>query len=125
MSSELISAYKKLNELGHAYSIETYEKDQLIGGMYGILTGKIFSGESMYQKRQDAAKAAVYALICFCRKTKIQIIDIQITNTNLNDLGMQIISRNEYEQILKKHNQEEINKDLIEKYQNSIDLKFT
>ncbi|MDR0408755.1 MAG: leucyl/phenylalanyl-tRNA--protein transferase [Campylobacteraceae bacterium] len=100
ITGEMIKAYCELFETGFAHSIESYdEHGVLAGGLYGVCMGNIFCGESMFSIKQDASKAALYAL---SKKVgeKRGIIDCQIMNTHLSSLGAVNISRNEFLQIL-------------------------
>ncbi len=95
-------AYNKLHDYGYAYSFETYRDDALVGGLYGVLLGKIFIGESMFSLKSDASKVAFMGLVDFCLKNDIKIIDCQFYTPHLESLGGEFISRKEYSDFLSK-----------------------
>ncbi|MFX4217804.1 leucyl/phenylalanyl-tRNA--protein transferase [Aliarcobacter butzleri] len=101
ISEEFIKAYTNLHELDIAFSIECYLKDELIGGLYGVLIGDIFCGESMFSLVPDASKVAFYHLCQQAKQNGIKIIDCQVYNDHLASLGAFEITRNEYFNLLK------------------------
>ncbi|BAK70756.1 leucyl/phenylalanyl-tRNA--protein transferase [Aliarcobacter butzleri] len=101
ISEEFIKAYTNLHELDIAFSIECYLKDELVGGLYGILIGDIFCGESMFSLVPDASKVAFYHLCQQAKQNGIKIIDCQVYNDHLASLGAFEITRNEYFNLLK------------------------
>jgi leucyl/phenylalanyl-tRNA--protein transferase len=96
ISEEFIQAYTNLYELGIASSIETYKDGELVGGLYGILVGDVFCGESMFAKQTDASKVAFYHLCKQASQNGIKLIDCQVHNDHLASLGAKEISREEY-----------------------------
>ena len=100
ISEEFIEAYTTLHELDIAFSIECYLDDELVGGLYGLLIGDIFCGESMFAKVTDASKVAFYHLCQQAEKNDIKLIDCQVYNDHLASLGASEISREEYFEIL-------------------------
>jgi leucyl/phenylalanyl-tRNA--protein transferase len=87
----MIDAYVKLHELGYAKSVEVWNKDELIGGLYGIDIGNgVFSGESMFAKESNASKIA---FITFIQNTNYKLIDCQVFTNHLESLGAEEISR--------------------------------
>ena len=96
ISEEFIIAYTQLFELGFAHSIETYLDGELVGGLYGVLVGDIFCGESMFAHKRDASKAAFYYLCKQAEQNEIKIIDCQVHNEHLESLGAREIPRKEY-----------------------------
>ncbi|MEV9529463.1 leucyl/phenylalanyl-tRNA--protein transferase [Aliarcobacter butzleri] len=101
ISEEFIKAYTNLHELDIAFSIECYLKDELVGGLYGVLIGDIFCGESMFSFVPDASKVAFYHLCQQAKQNGIKIIDCQVYNDHLASLGAFEITRNEYFNLLK------------------------
>ena len=101
ISEEFIKAYTNLHKLDIAFSIECYLKDELVGGLYGVLIGDIFCGESMFSLVPDASKVAFYHLCQQAKQNGIKIIDCQIYNDHLASLGAFEITRNEYFNLLK------------------------
>lgn len=87
ITEEFISGYNELHNLGYAHSLEVYEDDRLIGGLYGIGIGKCFSGESMFHRVPNASK---YAFICLAQEMQrlnFHFIDCQILNSYTKSLG--------------------------------------
>ena len=102
ISEEFIKAYTNLHKLDIAFSIECYLKDELVGGLYGVLIGDIFCGESMFSLVPDASKVAFYHLCQQAKQNGIKIIDCQVYNGHLASLGAFEITRNEYFNLLKE-----------------------
>jgi leucyl/phenylalanyl-tRNA--protein transferase len=90
INSEMVLAYKELNRIGICQSIETYENNQLIGGLYGISMGKVFFGESMFSIKNNASKVALEFLV---NQMDFELIDCQVENEHLKSLGAQNIPR--------------------------------
>ncbi|MCG3660814.1 leucyl/phenylalanyl-tRNA--protein transferase [Aliarcobacter butzleri] len=101
ISEEFIKAYTNLHKLDIAFSIECYLKDELVGGLYGVLIGDIFCGESMFSLVPNASKVAFYHLCQQAKQNGIKIIDCQVYNDHLASLGAFEITRNEYFNLLK------------------------
>ena len=102
ISEDFINAYTILHELDIAFSIECYLDDELVGGLYGLLIGDIFCGESMFAKVTDASKVAFYHLCQQAEKNGIKLIDCQVYNDHLASLGAAEISRVEYFKLLEE-----------------------
>ncbi|MEA3288681.1 MAG: leucyl/phenylalanyl-tRNA--protein transferase [Campylobacterota bacterium] len=100
ISDEFITAYNNLHKLGYAFSIETYLEGKLVGGLYGLMTGDIFCGESMFSEVSDASKVAFYHLCSQAEQNGIKLIDCQVYNKHLASLGAKEISREDYFKIL-------------------------
>ncbi len=105
ISSAFVAAYARLHELGLARSIEVWEPgpagDELVGGLYGVLLGGFFGGESMFHRRTDASKAALDHLIDRCRAGGVRLVDAQVPTPHLRSIGAVEIPREEYLQRLK------------------------
>ncbi|WP_279044191.1 leucyl/phenylalanyl-tRNA--protein transferase [Cedecea davisae] len=100
ITAEIVEAYLRLHELGHAYSIEVWESGELVGGMYGVAQGALFCGESMFSRRVNASKTA---LLVFCQhflRHGGKLIDCQVLNEHTASLGVQEIPRRDYLQAL-------------------------
>lgn len=96
ITPEIIDAYKRLHELGHAHSIEVWEDKVLVGGVYGVAQGSLFCGESMFSRRENASKTA---LLVFCQHFLSyggKLIDCQVLNAHTASLGAIEIPRREY-----------------------------
>jgi leucyl/phenylalanyl-tRNA--protein transferase len=96
----MIEAYCKLNELGIAKSIEVWQNEELVGGLYGIDLGRIFCGESMFSKVSNASKVAFIALVNQLRKENYSLVDCQVYNPHLETLGCREIDRIEFMELL-------------------------
>ncbi len=93
---EMMDAYLKLHELGHAHSVEVWEGDVLIGGLYGVLLNHIFFAESMFSRQRDASKMALAKLSERAETEGWRLIDCQFHTGHLESLGAREISRNEF-----------------------------
>jgi len=102
ITDEMQKAYIKLHEAGFAHSVETYLDDRLVGGLYGILLGKAFFGESMFHIERDASKIALYALVNRLTEWGFHFIDVQQETDHLKSLGAESISRNKFLKLLKQ-----------------------
>ena len=100
ITSEMIEAYVKLHELGFAKSVEVWQNNELVGGLYGIDLGTIFCGESMFTKVSNASKVAFITLVENLKIRKYKLIDCQVHNDHLESLGAREIEREEFMQIL-------------------------
>lgn len=101
ITNDMIEAYCKLNELGIAKSVEVWQNDELVGGLYGIDLGHIFCGESMFSKVSNASKVAFIALVNQLKKNNYKLLDCQVYNEYLESLGCREIDRTDFMQILK------------------------
>lgn len=99
ITSEMKTAYIHLHELGAAHSVEVWHKDQLVGGLYGIVVNKVFCGESMFSVMANASKAAFISL---CQSGRFILIDCQVPNDHLMSLGAGLMPRQDYLKILQE-----------------------
>lgn len=90
---EMVDAYCRLHELGHAHSVESWEGEELVGGLYGVALGRVFFGESMFALRPDASKVALVHLVNRLRERRYELIDCQVTTAHLKRLGAREIPR--------------------------------
>jgi len=93
ITSDMLEAYINLFRLGIAHSVEVWENDQLVGGLYGIHINSVFCGESMFSKVSNASKAA---LIWLCQNMNYKLIDCQVHTSHLESLGAGFISMDHY-----------------------------
>lgn len=100
---EIIEAYSLLHDMGYAHSIEAWQDGQLVGGLYGVVIGKVFFGESMFAKVSDASKVAFATLIERLKNAGFEMIDCQIPSAHLKSLGAREISREEFMQHLQEN----------------------
>ncbi|TRX38977.1 leucyl/phenylalanyl-tRNA--protein transferase [Flavobacterium restrictum] len=101
ISNEMIEAYCKLNELGIAKSVEVWQNNELVGGLYGIDLGHVFCGESMFSKVSNASKVGFIALTKQLKNDNYRLLDCQVYNEHLESLGCRKIDRVDFVAILK------------------------
>ncbi len=101
ISDRMYKSYQKLHDKGHAHSVEVWQKEKLVGGLYGVAIGKVFFGESMFSKASDASKIALVALCGQLSEWGFNIIDTQVETAHLKSLGAQLITRTHFESLLK------------------------
>lgn len=95
---EMIAAYTELHKLGYAHSVEVWEAGELVGGLYGIRLGRVFCGESMFSKRDNASQ---YGFIRFLQENPaIELIDCQVYTEYLERLGAEEIPRKDFLNLL-------------------------
>jgi leucyl/phenylalanyl-tRNA--protein transferase len=97
ITDEMKEAYVELYKKGIAKSVEVWQNDELVGGLYGVDMGTIFCGESMFSKASNASKVAFIHLV---KSEKYKFIDCQVYNPHLASLGAEEISRNEFLELL-------------------------
>ncbi|WP_016988591.1 leucyl/phenylalanyl-tRNA--protein transferase [Flavobacterium sp. ACAM 123] len=102
ITNDMIEAYCKLNELGIAKSIEVWQNQELVGGLYGIDLGRVFCGESMFSKVSNASKVAFIALVNQLKKENYSLVDCQVYNPHLESLGCREIDRTEFMELLQE-----------------------
>lgn len=96
INTDMITAYQGLHQQGLAYSIEVWEADTLIGGLYGLKLGQAFFGESMFHRVTDASKVAFFALMRLCALSGFRWVDCQLPNDHLLSLGASVVSRDQF-----------------------------
>jgi len=96
ITKEMIAAYNDLHLAGFAHSIECWQGDKMVGGLYGVRIGKVFFAESMFRVVDNASKMAVYFLHDYMLETDGKLIDIQIMSPHLKSLGAIDINRDEF-----------------------------
>lgn len=101
LSAEMIAAYEDLFSLGYCHSVEIWAGAELVGGLYGVSLGRSFFGESMFHRRTDASKIALYALSQTLFHSNFVMIDMQLPTPHLLSLGGRLIERGDFEQLLK------------------------
>jgi leucyl/phenylalanyl-tRNA--protein transferase len=101
ITNDMIEAYCKLHELGIAKSVEVWQDEVLVGGLYGIDLGDVFCGESMFSKVSNASKAAFITLVNQLKKEDYKLLDCQVYNPHLESLGCREIDRTDFMEILK------------------------
>jgi leucyl/phenylalanyl-tRNA--protein transferase len=103
LNGDMIASYEQLHALGFGHSIETYDGERLVGGLYGLQLGQVFFGESMFSIGRDASKVALARLIEECRARDIRVIDCQVASGHLASLGAREVSRSEFAALLRRY----------------------
>src|SRR6266545_1849522 len=93
---ELRAAYSRLHRLGHAHSLEVWRGEDLLGGLYGVSVGGVFTGESMFHRATDASKVALVDLVAWLAEGGGCLIDVQVLTAHLARLGAREIPRGDY-----------------------------
>lgn len=101
ITNDMTEAYCRLHELGYAKSVEVWQGEELVGGLYGIDLGHIFCGESMFSKVSNASKVAFIALAKYLEQENYRVLDCQVHNNHLESLGATEILREDFLEILK------------------------
>jgi leucyl/phenylalanyl-tRNA--protein transferase len=96
VTSDMVAAYHRLHQLGHAHSVEAWLDGELVGGVYGVSIGGLFAGESMFHRVSDASKVALVHLFGRLRYRGYVLFDTQILNEHTRSLGAYTIPRSEY-----------------------------
>ena len=96
ITPEMQYAYIQLHQLNHAHSLEVWLGDELVGGLYGIAVGGVFCGESMFSNVPDASKIALVALSGTLFSEGFELIDCQLPNPHLENMGAVEIPRSEF-----------------------------
>lgn len=87
ISHEIEDAFKELHRAGHAHSVETWQGDELVGGLYGLALGGTFCGESMFSRASNASKAALVHLAQHLKTCGFRLIDCQSVTSTLAQFG--------------------------------------
>jgi leucyl/phenylalanyl-tRNA--protein transferase len=96
ITDEVEEAYTRLHHSGYAVSAEAWSGNGLVGGLYGLLIGKLFCGESMFSKQSNASKFAFIKLVEQLKKQGVELIDCQVYTEHLESLGARMISREKF-----------------------------
>lgn len=96
ITSRVRQAYADLHVQGVAHSLEVWDGDLLVGGLYGVLTGRVFSGESMFHRMTDASKVALVDLVDRLVEGDVTLLDTQQQTEHLASLGQVVVARREY-----------------------------
>lgn len=96
ISPEMIQAYTALHALGHAHSVEVWEGETLVGGIYGVGIGRMFFGESMFSARSGGSKVALAALGALLQRWQVPLMDAQVENPHLIRMGATAMPRDAF-----------------------------
>lgn len=100
ITEDIINAYIELHKEGYAYSCETYEDDELVGGVYGVCINRFYSGESMFYTKENASKVALVSLLYKLEQMDIHWIDTQMVTPVVASLGGVEVPREKYLKML-------------------------
>jgi leucyl/phenylalanyl-tRNA---protein transferase len=102
ITKDVVDVYTELHKRGIGISVEAWEKDKLVGGVYGLKIGNIFFGESMFSLRSNASKIAFVHLIHELKNDGLKLIDCQVYSKHLENFGAEMISGSLFSEILRK-----------------------
>src|SRR5690554_113499 len=102
ITDDMLDAYQHLHRLGVAHSVEVWQQEQLVGGLYGIALGKVFFGESMFSRTSNASKCGFILLAHHLHQWGFQLIDCQVASEHLSSLGASDISRQQFVNLLQQ-----------------------
>ncbi|NPA94247.1 MAG: leucyl/phenylalanyl-tRNA--protein transferase [Thermodesulfobacteria bacterium] len=100
ITEEMKDAYERLHRHGYAHSVEAWEGDELVGGLYGVLLGKVFFGESMFSRRSNSSKVAFVHLVRELAPQGLKLIDCQVETGHLRRFGARLIPRSRFTELL-------------------------
>ena len=100
INGKIKSLYGTLHRMGHAHSVEAWEGDQLVGGLYGVSLGAAFFGESMFSRRTNASKICLVHLVERLRANGFRLLDTQFTTDHLKTFGAIDVPKIDYEDML-------------------------
>lgn len=98
ITTDIVDAYQELASLGYAHSVETWEGEALVGGLYGVAIGRMFFGESMFARTSDASKVALMTMLAQFERWNMPLVDCQVPTPHLASLGAREIPRAEFMQ---------------------------
>jgi leucyl/phenylalanyl-tRNA---protein transferase len=96
----ILTLYQELHRMGYTHSVEAWEGDELVGGLYGVSLGSAFFGESMFSRRADASKICLVHLIERLKARGYTLLDTQFTTDHLKSFGAIDVPRRDYEKLL-------------------------
>jgi leucyl/phenylalanyl-tRNA---protein transferase len=100
INARISALYRKLYDIGHCHSVEAYEGDELVGGLYGVSLGRAFFGESMFHHTRDASKVALVHLVARLRAGGFTLLDTQFVTDHLKMFGAIEVPRRQYHKLL-------------------------
>jgi leucyl/phenylalanyl-tRNA---protein transferase len=103
INEDMIAAYTILHQAGFAHSVEVWEGNDLVGGLYGVAYGRIFYGESMFSKVTNASKFGFISFVLKIKKMGIDLIDCQQETSHLSSLGAKLIPRSDFSEKIKNN----------------------
>ena len=103
INDEMIASYTALHKAGYAHSVEVWQDDTLVAGLYGIAIGRVFFGESMFTKVSNGSKFGFITFVTYLKKLDFKLIDCQQETTHLTSLGGRVISRKAFMDIIREN----------------------
>jgi len=100
INTRIRNLYRGLHHLGHCHSVEAYDGDTLVGGLYGVTLGGAFFGESMFHRARDASKVALVHLVARLKAGGYRLLDTQFVTDHLKTFGAVAVSRRQYHKLL-------------------------
>jgi leucyl/phenylalanyl-tRNA--protein transferase len=100
INAEIERLFGELHLMGHAHSVETRQHGKLVGGLYGVVLGGVFFGESMFSRARDASKVALVHLVARLRRGRFRLLDTQFVTSDLSQFGAVEIPREDYKALL-------------------------
>ncbi len=100
LNPDMQAAYSRLATIGRCHSVEVWQEDKLVGGLYGVQVGQIFCGESMFSTQSNASKIALWAFCEHFSRHGGKLIDCQVLNPHTESLGAKELPRTEFIQQL-------------------------
>ncbi len=108
INDDLVESFCVLHDMGIAHSVESYYDGKLVGGLYGVVVGKVFCGESMFSYKSDASKSAFATLVDHLKLWGYDFIDCQVPTQHLQSLGAKEVAREYFLMRLHKVNMQTI-----------------
>lgn len=102
ITNEMIDAYLELYKSGYAHSVEVWNNDKIVGGLYGVSLGKVFFAESMFHTETNASKFALIKLVELLKQKEFHFLDAQVHTTHVESLGAKNIPREQFIELLQK-----------------------
>ncbi|MCB8979686.1 MAG: leucyl/phenylalanyl-tRNA--protein transferase [Ardenticatenaceae bacterium] len=102
INDDILQAYTRLHLLGFAHSVEAWQADELVGGLYGVAIGGFFAGESMFSHVPDSSKVALAFLVAQLRQQEFRLLDTQFMTEHLRRFGAVEIPADEYRRLLNR-----------------------
>jgi leucyl/phenylalanyl-tRNA--protein transferase len=100
INGRIRALYRKLHDRRHCHSIEVYEGDELVGGLYGVTLGRAYFGESMFHRSRDASKVALVHLVARLKAGGFKLLDTQFVTDHLRSFGAVEVPRRQYHKLL-------------------------
>ncbi len=102
ITPSMLDAYTELHERGHAHSLEVWQGEELVGGIYGVQIGGLFAAESMFRRRTDMSKIAFVAFVCTVARANVTLIDVQFRTDHLARFGCVDVPRTVYLELVRR-----------------------